>query len=183
MQLQDVRGLLHTGRGVTRLGGKGRRAQGVAGQHTSVSDTADSERPRDLKSWAAPGAGWISWVLYPLEGFIFLQNHLGKMYRDRGPEGQKETWQVSSEGADQCQRSPRQSCAHLPRGEAAGRAKAWLWRTLGPEPFRCGDRSWDSLLLLRGPDPSPGRLALLRPWHLPARGRGCWGCARLQSGW
>lgn len=39
-----VGGLLHTGHGVARLGGKAQRAQDVAGQHTSVSDQELTQR-------------------------------------------------------------------------------------------------------------------------------------------
>lgn len=88
-QLQHVSRLLHVGHGVTRLGGKARKAWVVAGQSTPAKRPgANSENGPGTCNWATPGAGWLFHELYPLEGFIVLRGHPEGMYRDCGPEGQ-----------------------------------------------------------------------------------------------
>lgn len=107
-----------------------------------------------------------------------------EMDGDSGPEGQKEHSRFYQRELTDAQRGQRQGCECLLGWEVAGKAQAPPWSTLGPGSIRRGDGFWGSLLPLRRPGPPPlPPPALLQPLNLPARGRGCWGCARLRSEW
>lgn len=83
-------------------------------------------------------------MLYPLQVFIVLQDHLRKMYGDRGPRVRRKHGEFLRRELT----TARGAQAHLPGWESKGLAVEFrifqMWKGL-----------WDSLLLLRGPDPPP----------------------------
>lgn len=138
VQLQHVRGLFHVGHGVTRLGGKARESMGC-GRPAHAS-------PRD-RELTPHGPGTRNLCL-PAGGFTILQGHLGEVYGDSEPEGQRGTWHVPPERADQ-----------PPEGPEAGRCSLPAWAAarfpspLGPESIRPGHRFGGFFLWLKGPGP------------------------------
>lgn len=156
------------------------RARAVTGQSPPARVTTGW--PRNLISRAAPRAGWLSRVLYSPEGFPVLQGHLRRWTGTVGL-GVRRKMAGSTRELPDAQRGQRQGC--MPPGlGGCGKAQAPPWSTLGLGSIRRRYGFWGSLLPLRGPGPSPLPLpALLQPLNLPARGRGCWGCARLRSEW
>lgn len=182
--VQHIRGLLHLGHGVTRLGGKARRARAMAGQLMSARALRSCLRewPRDLRSWAALGVGWVSGELSLWRAASSRRaawRGSGECLGTLGPRVGELHGQPLQRKLTDHWRGQKMGCAQLPSWEAVGNQRLDS-RTLWAQNPSDGERVLGfSAAANRAhlPIHCPG------PWSLPARGRGCWGCARLRSGW